>query len=202
MTTENTMQFQVEDCNSHIAIFKKNPSLRRVEALFKLKPRDTNKKVRQEALKVVKYIIHLYSWDSPINEDILVPIEERKFKTAAKFKLLDKGEVPEEIKEELFDLKNKKYVEAVHQFLIFQKNHDWTEICVLRQTIDEYQRQRLMPMTLSEADKKDKLRRFTADAREDLEKLERKFYGKHSDVGDRVKELLIGDTLEERVLST
>lgn len=193
------MQFKLDDSETFLALFRKNPSLKRCVGIAKLQPKEAKEK--KKALKIAKYIIYLYSVDSPINEDITMPIEERKYHVASKYKLLVKGEVPDQIEEELFNLENKKYLRAIQDFMEFQDNPDWSEIIILRETISEYQRQRLAPSKdIGQAQKKDQLRGYTNNAREDLDRMERKFYGKHLDVKEKARELLKGDSIEEIVL--
>ena len=87
-------------------------------------------KVHLPFIQTVKYIILLYSKDSFLNKKPMRPLEERQHKAAhiAGFPK-DGDKYHSQIRHVLFDLTSEQIFEFVFNYLIYQNDYVWSEIC-------------------------------------------------------------------------
>ncbi len=182
------------------------PQLKKVKAFVDYKG-STKGGLNQD--KVIKYIVLLYSDDSPLSKKPLAPLEDRKYHAAdmAGFKREKKTEdFREKIIEQLFLLNDEDVVNMVIEYLTMLHNDVWSEIVITQQELEEYRRIRIAPVSaqydkdlIMAIEKKDKLRASCDDMIKKLKEYTDIFYGDHNDLKSKSKKQRI--TLESKAKS-
>jgi hypothetical protein len=182
------MRFDVLSVDEGQNVLYNLPDLKRLDSFVEY-PGSPGGELNQD--KVIKYVVLLYSEDSILNKRPAIDLPDRKLMAAeyAGFERNKNGEFEVDVVEKLFNLNSFETLRMIHEFLIFQKKHLWTEICTLEQEYDEFIRLRLEPVsdekdnqTLAAAERKGKLRKDCKDIRTELISLYKEFFTDNSDV--------------------
>ncbi len=132
----------------------------------------------------IKYILLLYSEDSFLNKKPMRPLEERQLKAAhiAGFEKSDDKYHPQ-VRHMLFDLTSEQVFEFVFNYLVYQKNYIWSEICALEYQIVENQRLRMVATEeMADMTKKAALTKHNKEFHLALKDYMNEFYGDHDEI--------------------
>jgi hypothetical protein len=130
-----------------------------------------------------------------LNQRPPIELPERKMRAAelAGFERGKSGSFRKNVIDHLFNLENDQILDMVFDYLKHQNNHIWTEIQTTEQSLDEYTKLRLSPVsddkdkdTLTAAEKKEKLRTFCNAMIKDLKDYYEEFFKDHDDVKESV----------------
>ena len=171
-------------------ILEKYPELAKIKeiTLYNRTGKVTDREFRNKA---IKYMVWLYSSDSLLNSKPVESLVDRKFKAAhlAGF-LVDKDSnmFPDRIINDLFELGDTEFVDAVLGFLRFQKQDLWSEIIVSEEQHYEAMQLRLKRVTgsgkstMEAADLKKKLRLECKELMMDIRSYWDEFWEDHLDL--------------------
>ncbi len=158
--------------------------------------------------KLVKYICFLYDPGSELIQEFQ-NLQERKEAAAIEAGYLrDKsGNWPDELVEAMA-INNAEIHAAIMAFLKIFRNHEWTDIAVTEQELEEFQNLRLWAINkegkdiYGDAKKKDDLMRSVSDRRASLKVLKQQFYGDNKDVEAAEFEEMITPETAERIIAS
>jgi len=158
--------------------------------------------------KLVKYICFLYDPGSELIQEFQ-NLQERKEAAAieAGYTRAKDGSWPPELVEAM-EIKDKEIHAAIMAFLKIFRNHEWTDIVVTEQELEEFQNLRLWAIDkegkdiYGDAKKKDDLMRSVSDRRANLKVLKAQFYGDNKDVEEAEFSEQITPENAERILAT
>jgi len=142
-------------------------------------------KIHLPFIQTVKYIILLYSSDSFLNKKPMRPLEERQIRAAqvAEFPKGDDGKYHSQITHTLFPLVSEQVFNFVFNYLVYQKDYVWSEICTLEHQILENQRHRMsISEEMKDIEKKATLTKHNKDYHAALKEYKAEFYGDHEEV--------------------
>lgn len=140
---------------------------------------------------LIRYIIILYSDDSPLNRKPIRPLQERQVTAArmARLKEGPKGGYSRFTEAFVFRLEWEELGNVVMDYLIWQNNYIWSEIATLEQQMEENQRLRMAPVTgktskdsMMAFDKKHNMTKQFKEWHELYKMYLREFYGDHEEV--------------------
>ncbi len=141
-------------------------------------------KVHLSFVQTIKYIILLYSKDSFLNKKPMRPLEERQHRSAqiAEFeKTGDKYHM--QIRHALFELTSEQIFNFVFNYLVYQNDYIWSEICALEYQILENQKFRMSATDeMADMTKKAALTKHNKDFHLALKEYLNEFYGDHEEV--------------------
>ena len=141
-----------------------------------------------DLVKLVKYIVLLYSDDSTLNVKPPMGLEERQARASqmAGFKMYDNQPVVI-VKKYLIELESRQIFEFIFEFITKQKKFVWQEIITLETQLLENQRLRMRPVDeekgeLAAFEKKGKLTIMYKDWYQNLKEMYNEFYGDNENV--------------------
>lgn len=156
--------------------------------------------------KIIRYIVILYSVDSFLNKKPVIPLQERQFRAAdlAGFNRDKDGHFKEVVETGIFQLQDQKVFEMVFQYLVFQHNILWREICTCESELEEFHRLRMKPVEgdddkdiIAANEKKDKLWKGCQDRIKYLEACYSKFFNDDSEIKSHTKKAMKRNTIED-----
>lgn len=199
-----TSKMKLDVCkpSNTLNVLRTCPQLKEIPAIFAyLKP---NHKSHRD--RVVKYIVILYSPDSPVNKtNTSISLEEKKRQAAHMA-----GFVPDQdgnfsvirIQEELFKLTKLEVFEMILGLLKWYHNYEWTQLVVCESLIEEYTRKLLAHTNIDDEKKegeaiakKKLLREELHDTIQQSKKLWNDIFTEHEDVKKKAQRR---GSLEER----
>ncbi len=190
----------------HTKVLDKYPQLKSIKSFTEYKGIS---KGGLDSDKVIRYIIILYSEDSPLSKKPLPPLEERKYRAAdlAGFKRDKKtDDFNENIVEQLFLLGDDEVIDMAMGYLQYLHSDLWIEINIIAQELEEYRRIRITPVNadadkdlLTAIEKKDKLRVSSGNMVKQLKEYTDIFYGDSLDLKSKSQKKR--STLESRAHS-
>jgi hypothetical protein len=156
--------------------------------------------------KIIRYIVILYSADSFMNKKPVVPLQERQYKAAdlAGFIRDQEGRFKEVVETSIFQLQDPKVFEMIFQYLMFQHNVLWREICTCEHELEEFHRLRMKPVVadddkdiIAANEKKDKLWKGCQDRIKYLESCYSKFYNDDAEMKTHTKKAQKRNSVED-----
>ena len=176
------MKLDIDSIESYQDLISEIPELRQMESWNKFRRNNVDRN------QLTKYLVYFYSRDSFLHINGRVPFEQRKIRAGmlAGFKNSD-GIFDEYVETYVFGLQDPHILDMVMDYLRFQNDYYWSEICALEASLDEINRLRMKPV--GEDDDEASIMKAKSLARKEaesiIESLEiyyKKFYGEFLDV--------------------
>ncbi|NET30694.1 MAG: hypothetical protein F6K19_01655 [Cyanothece sp. SIO1E1] len=153
--------------------------------------------------EMVRYLVLVYSADSPLLKDKSMKLQDRKERAAElagwKSKYFTTNGWTKKAKE-VFGLKEEKFRNIVVAFLRAQNQSTWQAISLLEQELNEIMGMRMKPVEdLGDVQKKDKLNDIYKSKMQELNELYKEFYSRDEEVQKELDHVLLFSVIENVV---
>lgn len=174
--------------------------------LFRL-PEFKKLKVRPDWDRIVRYICYLYDPGSELIQEF-PELQERKEAAATEAGYVRNGNKWPEQLQLIMEQRDADVRKAILAFLKLFRNHEWTDIVVTEEEMDQFQGLRMQAIDEDESDiygqakKKNELMEAVAKRRASLKTLYAAFYGDNVDLEAPEFDEMITPENAERILAT